>query len=56
MARGGARPGAGAPKGDRNGKRKMKVSQIAQPGEVSPVAPKTRKAKTPAVVEAPEPI
>jgi len=33
MARGGARPGAGAPKGDRNGKRKMKVSKIAPPGE-----------------------
>ena len=33
MARGGARPGAGAPKGDRNGKRKMKVPKIAPPGE-----------------------
>lgn len=54
MARGGARPGAGAPKGDRNGKRKMKVSQIPPPGEVLPVAPKTRKAKAPAVVEVPE--
>ena len=36
MARGGARPGAGAPKGDRNGKRKMKVSRIAPPGEPLP--------------------
>lgn len=36
MARGGARPGAGAPKGDRNGMRKGKVSKIAQPGEYIP--------------------
>ena len=34
----------------------MKVSQIAQPGEVIPVVPKTRKAKAPAVAEAPGPI
>lgn len=40
MARGGARPGAGAPKGDRNGKRKMKVSKILPPGEVLPAETK----------------
>lgn len=42
MARGGARPGAGAPKGDRNGMRKLKM-KVSPPGEYIPAA----EAKTP---------
>lgn len=55
MARGGARPGAGAPRGDRNGQRKKKlltkieVPKIDAPGIVDkpPVADKPRELAPP---------